>query len=509
MPAPIRGRRVTRLPAFVLVMGVAALAMAPPAMVGAIEDDWVSARAFLHGGALLGLLTVLIGLVTRAARARENPRSQLLTLAGVYAVLPLLLAVPHNQSVGHAGLGAAWFEMVSAITTTGGTLHDRWQVVPRAAHLWRAEVAWLGGFFTWITAVAVLAPMNLGGFEVRAPASPEASARAYAQVARLADPVERLWRFALSLAPVYVGLTFALWIGLLMTGEDELIALCHAMSVLATSGISPVGGLENAHAGFAGEAMMLIFFAFALSRSTFARTILGDDRTTLRTDPEIRMGLALIALTTVFLFLRHWVAAGTGQSESAQGLYALWGAVFTVASFLTTTGFESVGWSAAEAWSGLTTPGLALIGLAVIGGGVATTAGGVKLMRIYALGHHMKREVERLVLPNSVGRGGPRLRRIRKQGAMIAWLMFMLFALSVAAVMLLLAATGVQFETAMVLTVAALSNCGPLTMVAAEIPLSFSDVPPLSQAVLGGAMVVGRLESLAIIALFNPEIWRR
>ncbi|HAG25807.1 MAG TPA: hypothetical protein DCK86_03150, partial [Rhodobacter sp.] len=39
----------------------------------------------------------------------------------------------------------------------------------------------------------------------------------------------------------------------------------------------------------------------------------------------------------------------------------------------------------AQAWSGLDNPSLILIALAVMGGGVATTAGGIKLLRAAAL----------------------------------------------------------------------------------------------------------------------------
>jgi len=66
----------------------------------------------------------------------------------------------------------------------------------------------------------------------------------------------------------------------------------------------------------------------------------------------------------------------------------------------------------------------------------------------------------------------------------------------------------VQFEDAMVLAVSALSTTGPLAVVAAETPISYSGIPDMAKAILALAMVLGRLETLAIIALFNPEIWR-
>ncbi len=259
-----------------------------------------------------------------------------------------------------------------------------------------------------------------------------------------------------------------------------------------------------------GEVMIVLFFVLAISRLSFSAGQFGEKDKGLWRDPEFKMGISLVLLVTAALFLRHFWGAIDGRSEtSAPEMFrAIWGAVFTVASFLTTTGFESRYWLGATDWSGLQTPGLALIGLALIGGGVATTAGGVKLLRIYALYRHSERELQRLVHPSSVGGGGREARRIRQQGAYISWVFFMLFALSIAAIMLLLSLTGVQFETAMVLAISALSTTGPLAEVAAENPISYAGIPDAAKVILAGAMVLGRLETLAIVALFNPEIWR-
>jgi len=117
--------------------------------------------------------------------------------------------------------------------------------------------------------------------------------------------------------------------------------------------------------------------------------------------------------------------------------------------------------------------------------------------------------MERLLHPSSVGGGGREARRIRRKGAYISWIFFMLFAISIAVVMLLLSLTGVQFETAMVLSVSALSTTGPLANIAAETPISYAGIPEPAKLILAAAMVLGRLEALAIIALFNPEIWRK
>ena len=84
----------------------------------------------------------------------------------------------------------------------------------------------------------------------------------------------------------------------------------------------------------------------------------------------------------------------------------------------------------------------------------------------------------------------------------------MLFALSLALVTVTLAALGVSFEDAIVLAVAAISTTGPLTQVAADAPINLLQLDSAAKLVLSVAMVLGRLETLAIIALFNPDLWR-
>lgn len=496
------------MPVFVALLGLAALAMLVPAGFAWITGDIRSAEAFLLGAFLFGTTSGLVTLALNGRGRSSQPTRQLLALLSAFSLLPLALAVPFWMAQGQGSFFDAWFEMVSSFTTTGATLHEAPFSLPPALHLWRALVGWLGGLLTWVAAVALFAPLSLGGFEVRAGTGVPEVHESFSQVTRVAAPHERLRRFTAVLAPIYAGLTALLWLALMVSGQEPFVALCHAMSTLATSGISPTGGLSDAGGGLLSEAFILIFFVFALSRLTFGRGLLGEEKGRLVNDPEFQLGMILIAGVAGFLFVRHWVASGQ-SGDPVAAWEALWGGLFTTASFLTTTGFESRTWVGAAHWSGLQAPGLVLIGLSLVGGGIATTAGGVKLLRVYALYKHGLREIERLVHPSSVGGAGAEARRIRRQGAVIAWVFFMLFALSIAGFMLLLALTGVNFEAATVLTVAALSNTGPLAAFGAENPISYASVPELARLILAGAMILGRLELLAIIALLNPDVWRR
>ncbi|HRK43758.1 MAG TPA: potassium transporter TrkG, partial [Gemmobacter sp.] len=190
-------------------------------------------------------------------------------------------------------------------------------------------------------------------------------------------------------------------------------------------------------------------------------------------------------------------------------LAAGWGAAFTALSFLSTTGFASAEWETARLWSGMETHGLILLGLAIMGGGVATTAGGVKLLRVYALVLQGQGELQRLVHPRVVTGGGTLARHLRGEGARMAWVFFMLFAISIAVVTAALTLAGLDFETALIAGLAGLTTTGPLIVHAAEMPIRLMDMPLAAKAILGGAMVLGRIEALALLAVLAPQSWRR
>lgn len=502
-------RALATLPIFVVLTGLAAVAMLVPAAQAGMARDWELARAFVQPAGLVLVLAAVLGIATAANRVRNPARSQLVTLLLAYTLLPVVLAVPLMEAVPEAGFRAAWWEMLSAFTTTGASVFDP-AALPPTVHLWRATVGWLGGLFALATAAAILAPMNLGGFELLTGASAGRGAVGAGQVLRLADPGARLARAVGLILPLYAGATGALWLGLFLLGDAPIVALCHAMSTLATSGISPLPEGSLPASGLAGEALILLCLVFALSRRLYPLDRPGPAPRDLSGDPEIRLALLLVLAVTVLLVLRHWlVTFEEAQAVTPGSLFiAVWGALFTAASFLTTTGFASAAWAQSQAFAGLSAPGLVLAGLATVGGGVATTAGGVKLLRVYALFRHGEREVERLVHPSSIGGAGSVERRLRRQGARLAWIFFMIFALSICLVMLALSLDGLGFEEATVLTVAALSNTGPLAAVATGTPVSWAGLDGFSQAVLAVAMVLGRLETLAIIALLNPDFWR-
>ncbi|HGG06541.1 MAG TPA: TrkH family potassium uptake protein [Aliiroseovarius sp.] len=501
-----------RLPLMVYMMAVTSVLMLVPAIHAVVIQDIYVAQVFFYSGLLFGFLTLFLAIAMNGRPASGFSRVHLLALLGIFTLLPVMMAVPVHQALRDTSFLNAYVEMVSSLTTTGATLFEGPGRLPPSVHLWRALVGWLGGLIMWVGAIAILAPMALGGFEVRAASGAGgAFSNSLSQGTGGAGMDARIRTYALRLAPIYAGLTTILWIALLLAGDTSLVALTHAMSTMATSGISAVGGLSGGGAGIMGEVLVALFLIFAVSRLAFVRDGRAGDTRNFLADPEVRLAFSLVAVVTVFLLLRHWWGAYEVDEvlDLSLGLQAAWGTAFTLFSFLTTAGFESAFWNTGQDWSGLQTPGLVLMGLALVGGGVATTAGGAKLLRVYALFKHSERELERLVNPHSVGGAGDEARHIRSQGAYLSWLFFMLMAMSVAGFMAAFSLTGEGFETSMVLTIAALTTTGPLAALAAPEPISYALLPVAAKLILTAAMVVGRLETLAIVALLNPDIWRR
>ncbi|WP_151717467.1 TrkH family potassium uptake protein [Gemmobacter serpentinus] len=505
-------------PLLVILMALTALAMLMPAAHAYASGDPDSGRPFFYGAIMMAVLTAMIGLATMGRSRSETRHAPLRAMVLAYLVLPPLMALPFHQALGDTSFGNAWFEMLSSFTTTGATVYDVPGRLSDSLHLWRALIGWLGGFFVLVMAVAVLMPLNLGGMEVLSGRTGAARAR---QITHIADMRERMGRFAQLLLPPYAGFTLVLWLALVMVGETGFDALCLAMATVSTSGILPdpaLAGQVGAGAaqvglasGMAGEMLIAVLLCLGITRRAYPGALFGDADLPLRRDPEIHLALAIVLGVTLVLFLRHWVGA-IEQSEGGDWsafMGVLWANAFTTLSFLTTTGIPSGGWSGAQDWSGLEAHGVILMGLAIIGGGVATTAGGVKLLRVYALFRHGQREMERLIHPHSVSGGGPLARQLRGEGAQMAWVFFMMFALSILAITGALTLTGLHFDPALILSVSALTTTGPLAALAGETPVRYAELGGVSQAILGVAMVLGRVEALAILAMLAPDTWRR
>ncbi|WP_189638737.1 TrkH family potassium uptake protein [Paramylibacter ulvae] len=495
-------------PLFVVMMAITAASMMVPVLFAARLEQWLFARTFLYHSIVLMLITALMAIAMSNRDLSNRSANRLMDILAGFILMPFFMAMPLSFLMPQIGFFAAYFEMVSSFTTTGASVFMPNQAVPDVIHLWRALVAWMGGFLMLVVAIAIFKPVNLGGFEVYTSSKDGVLLNQTIKRAALRD---RLIRYSAVIFPLYTLLTAVLALLLILSGDRMLVAVIHAMSTLSTSGISPVGGLSGSAAGYIGEVFIFGFFIYGITRHLFFVDRNESAIKLVKRDKELNMALYLVVIIPAVLFFRHWLAASEVNqgNEFYHAISALWGSMFTVLSFLTTTGFESNGWTAARDWSGLGTTGLILMAVAVMGGGIATTAGGVKLLRVYALYKHGLREMQRLSYPHSVGGSGSRARNIRREGAYAAWIFFMLFLVSIAVGMLCLSLMGINFEDSLILSISALSNTGPLLAAASDNGVTYGAISSAGKGILCALMILGRLEALAVIAILNPNYWRK
>lgn len=512
--------RFLGIPILLWFTGALGLAMAVPCIFALVEADWRAARMFLYSGLFtLAVCAIVAAAARRDARTEVAPRGELLTYAGCFSVSPLLACLPFLLLEPTLGLQGAYFEAVSSLTTTGATLLPWPEQSAPSLHLWRAMLGWIGGLATLTAAAAVLAPRGL----LDMPDGPGANAAPDADDPGVAISVDRVltldpggartWRALGSIFPIYLGLTALLTVLLAAAGGDTFTALCHAMGVLSTSGISPSSEGLAVHGNRLAEFAAVAFMVLAASRLPWLpRLRVSRLPQMVRTDPELRLLALTVLVASAWLFGRHWLGALT-LTENTDGpgafLAALWGTVATVTSFATTTGYVSMDWESAQNWSGLSNPTLMLLGLAALGGGVASTAGGIKLFRAYALFQHGIRELGHLSHPRVVDRPRRPGGRLDRAAVVNAWVFTMLFMAAMSVTLLALTLTGMQFDRALIGAISALANTGPAFPLVEQDPAAYTKLSATARMLLCGAMILGRIEVLAVVGLLNPRWWRR
>ena len=148
-----------------------------------------------------------------------------------------------------------------------------------------------------------------------------------------------------------------------------------------------------------------------------------------------------------------------------------------------------------------------LVGLCMFGGGLATTAGGIKLLRISILFSAFSNETGKLLYPSSIT-GTYINQKGFEISIFMAWVFLMLFIFSLALITIVLSIFGSSFEQAVILAVACLTTTGPIIEAAG---LDFSLVSELSyfsKLALIVSMVLGRLEILVALSVITAVLTR-
>lgn len=486
----------------VITVFFSGIAMIVHAFAGLIENEYNIAQAFLLSGLILAVLATFVGIALANQRPPSTVQSKLIRLATTIICLPALLSVPLIICMPSVPKLHIYFEMVSCLTTTGATILPEGERLSDMIHLWRGSVAWIGGFIVLSTAIAIIMPARTAGLVGSASASSGRNG-AYS-VGR-----NRTVR-AVRLFLAYSGATLLLWIGLTVLEDSPLDSLIHAMSIISTSGVSADGQLAMPGRTVGSEILITLFLILAVTGAFLATATSSSlARTTLKSS-EFWLAMAVAGLACIFVLIDQASTlpdSVSGFQVAAQFIDALLGTVFTVFSFLTTTGFQSAFWIEPTGDTRENHVGIILTFLALMGGSVISTAGGTKLLRVLALVELGITEIRKMVHPSSAGPASG-FSGLRKEELIACGALFMLFVLSTVFVMISLAIAGKDFEPALVIAASMVSSTGPLADTVLGSEFSFSEFSDGIIIALAGAMIVGRLELVALIAILASALRR-
>lgn len=463
-----------------------------PAMFAAGYGEDEAITAFFAGAILTAFAGGILIFTYRGVAKTPAKRHMLVVplvgwLAGAFfAGIPIVLtgAVPN--------FGWGIFEALSGLTTTGATVVEDLDGALKSVLFWRATLQWVGGIATLAFVITITPPLDLGGASLANLALP------HGESGSLPDRVRGV---ATLLLPVYSILTLAATASYRLAGMPFFDALCHAMATVSSGGFSTRNDSLAAFNAPLVELAAIPFMLLAATNFTYHWSFLKGRYKLYQRDPEIILILLALVVGTVLIYLSE---VPSEQYMDAGFLHNIRIALVVTASALSTTGFSAAGDSSFTLLGGF-----AICALLFMGGGMASTAGGLKALRLLILFRHGVCELARLAHPSSISPLKYLKRRVSESALFGVLSLYFAFLVSLALFTVAFAATGQELASAFFLSLTALSNAGAILYVLDPAFSGFTALGGEAQTIYGVAMMLGRLEIIAILALLLPGFWRR
>lgn len=459
-----------------LMLGIFGILTCIPFVVSLISGNVSSSWCYF----LIIILTCFLGIyginATRNKEIRFQRNESLALVALLFICIPLLQSIP-LMSYGITFIDA-WFEAVSGITTTGlstlGTIEDR----PLSFLFTRGWMQWVGGLGIIVLALALVLQPGVAtkqlGFDSKEVDNVVGGTRAHAKRILIA----------------YILLTFILVLLLLLAGSTIIDAMVHAMASISTGGFSNYDDSLASIPTLQRSIVMLGCLAGAISFHLYYRRqftnwnkIFGD--------------VQFLALIGIILFITTLLFLSMSTSNIFDPIQRGEHALLMSISAQTTSGFATLNLEE------LSQASLVILSVSMfIGGGLGSTAGGIKLLRLMMLLRIFQLYLQRLA-------ASPHARITDRfmgvpitfadiQGAvtvfvayvitlMVSWLIFLHYGHDPLSAL---------FELSSALGTAGLSAgiTGP-------------DLEPGLKVILIINMLMGRVEAIAIIVLLLPGNW--
>ncbi|WP_452219528.1 TrkH family potassium uptake protein [Lacinutrix salivirga] len=469
------------------------------ALISLIYKDGVTIQI-----ALAGLATIFAGAVamlnTRNHKKEMNKREGYIVVTFGWIVMALSGALPYVFTNAIPNFTEAFFETMSGYTTTGASILNDIEIVPKGVLFWRSTTHWIGGMGIIVLAVAILPLLGIGGMQLFAAEAPGPSADKLHP--RITDTAKRLWL-------IYFGYTAAETILLKVAGMSFFDAINHAMSTLSTGGFST----KNASVAHWNDKpiiqyIIIVFMFLAGTNFVLSYYAFKGKVQKIFRDEEFKLYFKFIAFFTIVAAIIIYYRADLGLSSIEHPMVfgkaesAFRHALFQVIAIITTTGFVSADYT-------LWTPFLVVFffGIMFLGGSAGSTSGGVKVVRHLVLIKNGFLEFKRTLHPNAILPVRYNKRAVPREIVFNILGFFILYMIAFIVGALGFSMMQIDFQSAIGLAASSLGNVGPALGDFGPVN-NYDALPPIGKWWSSFLMLIGRLELFTVLILLTPFFWR-
>jgi trk system potassium uptake protein len=466
-----------------MVLGLMMLIPMAVALLGS-GRGWA---AFLQSAAITSLAGAFLALSTaNALSSGMTLRQSFLLTTLTWVVLPAFGALPFFIGPGGERVIDGLFESMSGMTTTGTTIMVGLDEKPASLLLWRSILQWLGGLGIVIVALVFLPVMKVGGMQYF-------RAEGFDTLGKI---LPRVRDISVMLIEVYLALSVATAVAYVIAGMSGFDAINHALTTIATGGYST---RDSSFAEYPVATQYVAVAAMWLAGLPFIRYIQlvnGEAKPIFR-DIQIRAyfrwTLYAIALIVVYRLLTQSGDAELVLRESA----------FNLVSLFSGTGYGSADVSA---WGDF--PLLVVIVAGFIGACTASTGCSIKVFRYLVLFEAIKVQLRELVHPSRVAPIHLQGRRVEGEVVTSVVVLFTAFVLGFGLLAVALSLTGLEMRTAITAAWTSICNIGPVFGPEVGATGAVRGFPDSAKWLMMLAMLMGRLEMVAVLVLLLPRFWR-
>ena len=429
------------------------------------------------------------GLTVHSDRTDIGKREGYLIVTLGWITMSLFGALPFVFSGAIPSYTDAFFETISGFTTTGASVLNDIESMPKGVLFWRSMTHWIGGMGIIVLSLAILPILGIGGMQLFVAEVPGPTADKIHP--RVKETAKRLWF-------IYFMLTLAATV-LLMLGNMSLYdAINHSFATMATGGFST----KQASIAYYNDQpyiqyVITLFMYFAGANFAVHYFFLKRRYDRVWHNEEFRfytLSVLVVGLIhTVGLMYNHGLGLERAFRDS----------MFTTLTIVTTTGFVTADY---ESWA---VPLLFIVFMLMFTGGSAgSTAGGIKVVRLLLIIKNSLVELKRLLHPRAIipvrldGRAVP---QNIMTNILAFFIIYMLVFVSSSLIMTLI---GLDFISAIGATIACLGNIGP-GLGSVGPTANFAHIPAVGKWFLSFLMLLGRLELFTVLLLFTPFFWKR